>query len=159
MVAESTEILRPITQLGCAQACSGVTAARLSSGAARNGPPEAVSTIFLTKPGLGKTLEDGVVLAVDRQELGAGFARRAHHERPGHHQRFLVGEQHALAGARRGERRGEPGGADDAGHHRMAVRMRHDLLERRVARQQLARRFARIGFPGSCRSEIPDRTA
>ena len=26
-VAESTEIFRPITQLGCAQACSGVTAA------------------------------------------------------------------------------------------------------------------------------------
>ena len=29
MVAESTEILRPITQFGCAQACSGVTPSRL----------------------------------------------------------------------------------------------------------------------------------
>src|SRR6185436_730114 len=46
MVAESTEILRPITQLGCAQACSGVTAPRLSGDAERNGPPDAVRMIF-----------------------------------------------------------------------------------------------------------------
>ena len=48
MVAESTEILRPITQVGCAQACAGVTASSDSSGAARNGPPEAVSTMRRT---------------------------------------------------------------------------------------------------------------
>ena len=30
MVAESTEILRPITQLGCAHACSGVTSFKLN---------------------------------------------------------------------------------------------------------------------------------
>ncbi|OGI44920.1 MAG: hypothetical protein A2V92_02285 [Candidatus Muproteobacteria bacterium RBG_16_65_31] len=41
-VAESTEILRPITQFGWAQACSGVTAARDSGGVPRNGPPEQV---------------------------------------------------------------------------------------------------------------------
>src|SRR5687768_17939735 len=40
MVAESTEILRPITQFGCAHAWSGVTAPSLSIGVARNGPPE-----------------------------------------------------------------------------------------------------------------------
>ena len=48
MVAESTEILRPMLQFGCAQAWSGVTLPKLSSGAARSGPPEAVSTIFST---------------------------------------------------------------------------------------------------------------
>ncbi len=32
MVAESTEILRPMSQLGWAQACSGVTACSVSSG-------------------------------------------------------------------------------------------------------------------------------
>jgi hypothetical protein len=119
MVAESTEILRPITQLGCAHACSGVTAARLSSGAARNGPPEAVRTI-----------------AVDGEQLRARLARHAHHERPGHDQRFLVGEQHALAGAGGGEGRGQPGGAHDAGHHRMAIRMRYDLVDGGVAFQK-----------------------
>ena len=41
-VAESTEILAPISQLGCAQACSGVTEASDSMGASRKGPPDAV---------------------------------------------------------------------------------------------------------------------
>ncbi len=48
MVAESTEILRPITQLGWAQACSGVTPARASGLKVRNGPPEAVSRMRST---------------------------------------------------------------------------------------------------------------
>jgi hypothetical protein len=50
MVAESTEILRPITHLGCATACSGVICVSASSGVVRNGPPEAVSKILLTPP-------------------------------------------------------------------------------------------------------------
>src|SRR6185436_11646865 len=48
MVAESTEILRPITQFGCAHAWSGVTVASISGGAVRNGPPEAVRMILRT---------------------------------------------------------------------------------------------------------------
>ena len=48
IVAESTEILRPITQFGCAQASAGVTASSDSGGAARNGPPDAVSTMRRT---------------------------------------------------------------------------------------------------------------
>ncbi len=48
MVAESTEILRPMTQLGWAQACSGVTFASESIGAVRKGPPEAVSNTLRT---------------------------------------------------------------------------------------------------------------
>ena len=50
-VAESTEILRPITQLGCAQASSGVTRSRRARSASRNGPPDAVSRIFFTPGG------------------------------------------------------------------------------------------------------------
>ena len=42
IVAESTEILRPIRQFGCAQASSGVTRARSSGARVRNGPPDAV---------------------------------------------------------------------------------------------------------------------
>ncbi len=48
MLAESTEIFRPIDQFGCAQACSGVTEASCFSGVSRNGPPEAVSRIRRT---------------------------------------------------------------------------------------------------------------
>jgi hypothetical protein len=47
-VAESTEIFGPITQLGCAHACCGVTRARRSTGVARNGPPEPVSRMRRT---------------------------------------------------------------------------------------------------------------
>src|SRR5688572_15025065 len=47
MVAESTDIFRPIFQLGCAQACSGVTESNDSKGAVLKGPPEAVSHILL----------------------------------------------------------------------------------------------------------------
>ena len=43
------EILRPITQLGCAQACSGVTSRRLSGVRWRNGPPDAVRMILSTR--------------------------------------------------------------------------------------------------------------
>ena len=50
-VAESTEILRPITQFGCAQAASGVTLSSASRGVSRNGPPEAVSSTRLTPGG------------------------------------------------------------------------------------------------------------
>jgi hypothetical protein len=45
IVAESTEILRPITQLGCAQASSGVTPSSKPRSRSRNGPPDAVSTM------------------------------------------------------------------------------------------------------------------
>ena len=49
MVAESTEILRPIDQLGCAHACSGVTFLNCCGSSVRNGPPEAVRMIFSTR--------------------------------------------------------------------------------------------------------------
>ena len=43
MVAESTEILRPMAKLGCAQAWLGVMAGKSASGVCRNGPPDEVS--------------------------------------------------------------------------------------------------------------------
>ena len=51
IVAESTEILRPITQLGCAHASSGVTRAKRAGLAPRNGPPDAVSTMWSIRAG------------------------------------------------------------------------------------------------------------
>ena len=95
-----------------------------AAGVRRNGPPEAVSSTRRTPwpgtPGLRagrQALEDRVVLAVDRDQGGAAAARRLDQQRPGHHQRFLVGEQHALAGSRRRQRRRQAGRADDRRHH------------------------------------------
>ena len=48
MVAESTEILAPMLQFGCATACSGVISAISASDFWRNGPPDAVRMIFST---------------------------------------------------------------------------------------------------------------
>ena len=48
IVAESTEIFRPMRQRGWAQACSGVTPESSADGVVRNGPPDAVSRILRT---------------------------------------------------------------------------------------------------------------
>ena len=50
MVALSMLILAPIDQVGWRSARSGVATAISSMLAVRNGPPEAVSTIFSTAP-------------------------------------------------------------------------------------------------------------
>ena len=47
IVAESTDILRPILQFGCAHASSGVTFSNSFNALVRNGPPEPVSNIFV----------------------------------------------------------------------------------------------------------------
>ena len=47
MVAESMVIRRPITHVGCFNACSGVIRAYSARGVVRDGPPEAVSQIVL----------------------------------------------------------------------------------------------------------------
>ena len=48
-VAESTEIFRPIAQVGCLQASSGVIESKVSSGRKRKGPPEAVKVMARTR--------------------------------------------------------------------------------------------------------------
>ena len=48
MVAGSMVIRRPITQVGCLSACSGVMEANSASGSLRKGPPEAVSQMVFT---------------------------------------------------------------------------------------------------------------
>ena len=51
-------------------------------------------------------------------------------QRAADHQRFLVGEQQALAGARRGEVGRQAGGADDRRHHRVDARAGGDVAQR-----------------------------
>ena len=82
IVAESTEILRPITQFGCAQACVGRDVARASSGARRGtGRPRRSAGCGRRAPcqvarSSRQALEDRVVLAVDRQQRRAALRAR-----------------------------------------------------------------------------------
>jgi hypothetical protein len=65
----------------------------------------------------GQALEDGVVLRIDRQQLGTTGRDGIHEQPPGHHQRLLVGEQDAPTGTRRGQRRQQARRADDGRDH------------------------------------------
>ena len=81
MVAESTEILRPITQLGWAQASSGVTWRSVAGSRVRNGPAGRGEDDLLDPrvPGgrvFRQRLEDRRMLAVDRQQRRAALLHR-----------------------------------------------------------------------------------
>ncbi len=110
MVAESMEILSPMSQLGWASACSGVTSAMSASDQLRNGPPDAVRMSRSTAPMLVgfEDLEDGVVLGVHRQEDAAGLLDGVDQQASGADQGFLVGQRHHRAAPRRRDRRCRP---------------------------------------------------
>ncbi|MNM84848.1 hypothetical protein D3C81_969500 [compost metagenome] len=80
-----------------------------------------------------QALEDRVVLTVDGQQRGAVLAHRVHEDGARHDQRFLVGQQHALARPSGGERRTEPGRADDGGHHGIGAVVGGDGFQRGFA--------------------------
>ena len=77
---------------------------------AGGGQPDAADGI----PPVGETLVNRGMLAVHRNQPGAGRGRGAGHHRPGGHQRFLVGEADDLAGAKGGEGRAESRRPDDS---------------------------------------------
>ena len=73
-------------------------------------------------------------------------------ERSGHDQRFLIREQHALAGARGGQCRGKAGGADNRRHDHLAARVERDVFERLGAEEKLGAKFTeRRAQPGARR--------
>ena len=116
MVAQSTEILAPISQLGWAQACSGVTAAISLSVEERKGPPEAVRISFSTRCGRSSTWK----MALCSESIGSRRApvRLASSRSSGPAQTRLS----LLASATRcalphgGQRRRQAGDADDGGN-------------------------------------------
>ena len=70
------------------------------------------------------------MLAVDRNQCGACGAHLVHQQTPRHDERLLVREQHALARAHRRQRRHQPRGADDRGHHGIDAGLRDRRGER-----------------------------
>ncbi len=111
IVAESMVILRPIFQVGCLSAWSGLTRSSSSRVKRRNGPPDAVRIsrrISLPLTAV-QALMHRVVLAVDRKDRHASAARCVRHERARHHEYFLVGDGDRFSGVDGGEHRLESG--------------------------------------------------
>ena len=67
----------------------------LAKGTARSGQDEPPDIRRIVP---AQALVNGVVLAVHRQDVHAAPLRRRHHQAAGHHQHFLVGQRHRLAG-------------------------------------------------------------
>ena len=77
-----------------------------------------------------QALEDGIVLGIDRQQGRPVLFHRIHEQLPGTHQRFLVGQQHALAGPHRRQCRQQASRTDDGGHHAIDFRRLADVDQR-----------------------------
>ena len=92
MVAESTEILAPMSQLGCATACSGVASRHVGQRPVAERPARRGQDQLLDRVALRSVehLEDGVVLGVDRQQPRARRARRVGQQPAGADQASLL---------------------------------------------------------------------
>ena len=152
IVAESTEILRPMTQLGWAQASSGVTLCSVAGSRVRNGPPDAVSTMWSMVCGhwlrcCGRHWK----IAECSLSIGSSVAppslHRAHEQRATDHQRLLVGQQQPLAGARRSQAGRQAGGADDGRHHAVDLGVGRHVAQRLRAAEHLGGQALRRAAP------------
>ena len=86
----------------------------------------------------GETLKNRVVLTVHRQQRCAGFARGGQQQLARHNQRFLVSQKQLFSRTGSGERRIQPGGPNDCGHHNIHVRRRRNLRKSLLANQHLS---------------------
>ena len=94
--------------------CGRVTGAKRAAGRGQD------DLVHPALPGcgvFGQRLEDGGMFAVDGQQPGPALLHRAQEEFTTHHQRLFVGQQQALAAARRCQARAQTSCADDGGHH------------------------------------------
>ena len=125
MVAESMVMRRPMTQVGCLRACSGVMPAKSASGVWRKGPPDAVSQMNLTSwRADAHALVHGVVLAVDGQNWDVALAGGGGEDFARGYHAFLVGQADGLAGENRGVGGFESGHSDNGRDHEVRLRMR-----------------------------------
>ena len=84
----------------------------------RNGPPEAVSTIFSTAPRLPSASDWKIALCSEStgSSVAPACLHGAQHHVAGAHQGFLVGQANISAAADRREGGRQPGGAGDRRH-------------------------------------------
>ena len=155
-VDESTVIFGPIFHVGWARASSMVTDASSARLRPRNGPPLAVSTIRCTRSGRPppqrlQALVDRAVLAVDRDQLGAGGLPHPRDHRPAGDQRLLVGQREAPPGGQRRQGDAQAGEADDAvdAHVGLGAQAGEALLpDPQLARRERRLELVEVGAVG-----------
>ena len=130
-VAESIEILPPMSHVGCASASSTVTSASSARRApakrpARGGQHELVDR---ARSLAGQQLVQRGVLGVDGQDLRAGRLGERHHELAADDERLLVGEREVDPLAERGDGRAEAGGADERVEDEVGAGLEHEPHE------------------------------
>ena len=136
-VAESIVMLRPMRQLGCASACSGVAAAisrerRLAKRAAGSGQDELLH--FAMAPG-AQALVDRVVFAIHGKQFDVGLARGGHHDFAGGDQDFFVRKRDLLPCLHGGVRGFKADDAHGCGNQQLR---RRDAWRRRASRRDRA---------------------
>ena len=143
--ALSIEIFRPIDQLGWARAISAVTSAISSRVHVRNGPAGCRQDDALDARGAGRlpaTWKMALCSLSTGQQPAAAVGHGLDEEVAGGNQALLVGERDVGAAPGRGERRCQPGRADDGRHH--PVRLAGASLDQRLApARRLRSRFRR----------------
>ena len=134
IVAESTVIFGPMSQLGCARASSTVTCSQLVvrqmretgrrwPSARRGRLPRAARPASAWKIALC-SLSTGRIVA-------PRSAASSRHQRAAHDQRFFIRQRDGFLGLERGPGAPQPGAADDAGQHDVDFFGGRDLLEAR----------------------------
>ena len=139
MVAESTEILRPIDPVRMRAGLVRRDVRRsVSTARFRNGPPDAVSRILATPCAAGvarimlrQALEDRVVLAVDRQQRRAVLATASMNSWPDITSASLFASRTFLPARAAASVGRQAGGADDGGHHGVGVRAATAIVAQR----------------------------
>ena len=82
-------------------------------------------------------LENGIVLAVYRQQPGTMCAHGVHKQAAGHHQGFFIGQINGCTRLGRGQRRHQTGSTDNGRHHRVYFAAGGHIAQRLLAKQHL----------------------
>ena len=98
-----------------------------------------------------EALEDGVVLAVHRQDPPAAGPGGGDDEAPGEDENFLAGEREVLAGGQGGQRRLEAGRADDRDQDQVGLGQSRPARPGRRARPSAASRSESLRNPRAAR--------
>ena len=89
-----------------------------SKWAARRRQDDALDFVLAARP---QTLVDGIVLAIDWQQVGAGGARCRHHRLSSGHKNLFIGKSHATSGLHRPIGRIQANDTDGGGHQDIEV--------------------------------------